>query len=72
MAPIPVSHRHPPRGYDEPESLSYAISFIGPVSADGEQAAVKPRWSGPLNTPLSRLFPALALECCGTRVGACL
>ena len=38
MAPIPVSHRLPPRGYDEPESLSYAISLICPVSADGEQA----------------------------------
>ena len=35
---IPVSHRLPPRGYDEPESLSYAITSICPVSADGEQA----------------------------------
>ena len=34
---IPVSHRLPPRGYDEPESLSYAITSICPVSADGEQ-----------------------------------
>ncbi len=33
---IPVSHHLPPRGYDEPESLSYAISSICPVSADGE------------------------------------
>ena len=33
---IPVSHRLPPRSYDEPESLSYRISSICPVSADGE------------------------------------
>ena len=29
--------RPPPRGYDEPESLSYAITSICPVSVDGEQ-----------------------------------
>ena len=36
----PVSHRLPPQGYDEPESLSYTISSICPMSADGEQAEV--------------------------------
>ena len=34
---FPVSRRLPPRGYDEAESLSYAISSICPVGADGEQ-----------------------------------
>ena len=34
---IPISHRLPPGGYDEPDGLSCAISSICPVSADGEQ-----------------------------------
>jgi hypothetical protein len=37
IVPVPVSPRLPPRGYDEPERLSYAISSICPVSADGER-----------------------------------
>jgi len=39
-ARIPVSHRLPPRGYDEPEGLCYAISSICPLSAVGEQSKV--------------------------------
>ena len=34
MTLIPVSHRLPPEDNDEPESLSYAISSVRPVSAD--------------------------------------
>ena len=34
---VPVSNRFPPRGYDEPESLSYAISSICAATADEEQ-----------------------------------
>ena len=37
MAPIPVSQRLPPRGYDEPESLSQAFSPICLMVADGGQ-----------------------------------
>ena len=36
----PVRHRRPPRGYDEPKSFSYAISSVGPVSADEELAGI--------------------------------
>jgi len=43
---IPVSHRLPPRDYNEPESLSYAISSICPVSADGGQEASRERPRG--------------------------
>ena len=33
---VSLSHRVPPRGDDEPETISYAISSICPVGPDGE------------------------------------
>ena len=33
---VSLSHRVPPRGYDEPKILSYAISSICPAGPDGE------------------------------------
>jgi hypothetical protein len=34
---VSLSHRVPPRGYDEPQTLPYAISSICPVGPDGGQ-----------------------------------
>jgi hypothetical protein len=35
MAPVSVCHHRPSQGYDEPETLSCAISSISPTGADG-------------------------------------
>ena len=65
---IPVSHRLPPRGYDEPESLSYAISSICPLSADGEhgvpaeEMAEIPSISPHTFVPLSAVDPGCSPE----------
>ena len=37
---VSLSHRAPPRGYDEPQTLPYAISSICPVGPDGEQTGL--------------------------------
>ena len=34
---VSLSHRDPPRDYDEPQTLPHAISSICPVGPDGEQ-----------------------------------
>jgi hypothetical protein len=44
---VSLSHRVPPRGYDEPQTLSYAISSNCPVGPDGKQ----------MPNPVPRCFP---------------
>ena len=50
---IALSHRLPPRGDDEPETLSYAISSNCPVGPDGEQDSATTRSAYALKIKIS-------------------
>src|SRR6266404_2503584 len=52
----------PQRGYDEPATLSYAISSFCPTSADGLHSA----------KTVAHFCPAAATSSCGPAVAACI
>src|SRR5690606_19167535 len=57
---VSLSHRVPPRGDDEPETLPYAISSKCPVGPDGGQNAISLRISRSLSTSAGWCRPSIA------------
>ena len=55
---VSLSHRVPPRGYDELDSLPYTITSICPLGPDGEQRA--PLSGGAVSRAMSRLLERMS------------